>query len=412
MVPFDLTRACCLLLTVLGLAASTAAQCGHDWITGVGDGLPRDGEVFTSTLWDPDGPGPETPRVVVAGRMYTVGSVAAWDPATGDWSAFGSTTSPGISGTIRALLALPNGDLIAGGEFTFANGPNRVARWNGTGWQPLGLGITGITGSVRALAAMPNGDIVAAGFFQQSGAQNSLGNIARWDGTNWLPLGTGTDSVVLALEVMPNGDLIAGGNFTQAGGVATGGIARWNGTNWAPVGSAINHTVSDLAIMPNGDLVAATVGDVRRWNGSTWTTLGAFAGNCVDVTSAGELVAGGLVRSGTTVIGGQVAQWNGTTWTALGTGIDTGVESITTAPGGRVVAVGDTPNTLPHAARIQHWDGASWHELGTGLSADGSLSSRPYVWASTIMPNGDLVIGGAFHRLGGVVTNNIACFDG
>lgn len=39
-----------------------------------------------------------------------------------------------------ALAVMPNGDLVMGGDFTFAglaNGTNRIARWNGTSWAAM-----------------------------------------------------------------------------------------------------------------------------------------------------------------------------------------------------------------------------------------------------------------------------------
>ena len=35
------------------------------------------------------------------------------------------------------------------------------------------------------------------------------------------------------------GELIAAGDFTTAGGVEARHIARWNGTNWSPLGTGI-----------------------------------------------------------------------------------------------------------------------------------------------------------------------------
>ena len=54
--------------------------------------------------------------------------LAAYDPTTGTWSAFGT----GMNGTVRALAVRPNGNLVAGGDFVTAGGVtvNRVAEWH------------------------------------------------------------------------------------------------------------------------------------------------------------------------------------------------------------------------------------------------------------------------------------------
>ena len=159
------------------------AQCTPQWLPG--NGVPGvSGQVRATTMWDPDGSGPLTPRLVVGGSFQAAGNVAAnriavQDQASGAWSALGT----GMNATVDALAVLPNGDLVAGGMFTTAGG-------------------------------------VAAN------------SVARWDGSAWSALGAGMNSGVWALAVLPNGDLVAGGMFTTAGGVVANRVARWNGSTW------------------------------------------------------------------------------------------------------------------------------------------------------------------------------------
>src|SRR5262245_51640648 len=166
------------------------AQCATQWVPG--DGVPGvSNGVYAMTSWDPDGPGPAPPVVVVGGAFLVAGTrlanwIAAYDPSTGSWSTLGS----GMDGPVYALATLANGSLGAGGSFTTADG-------------------------------------VAAN------------NIASWNGTSWSALGLGTGQDVRALTTLPNGDLVAGGTFTTAGGVAANGIARWNGSSWSALGSGL-----------------------------------------------------------------------------------------------------------------------------------------------------------------------------
>jgi len=77
--------------------------------------------------------------------------------------------------------------------------------------------------------------------------------IARWDGSSWAPLGSGMNSwegssAVLALAVLRSGDLVAGGSFTRAGGLPSGYWARWSETGipWVaqePAGQSIDTGV-------------------------------------------------------------------------------------------------------------------------------------------------------------------------
>jgi peptidoglycan hydrolase-like amidase len=87
-------------------------------------------------------------------------------------------------------LTVYNGELIAGGEFTYAGGVtcNGIARWNGSQWQPLG---TGMNGSLRCRAlTVYNGELIAGGWFTTAGGV-TCNYIARWNGSQWQPLGTG-----------------------------------------------------------------------------------------------------------------------------------------------------------------------------------------------------------------------------
>lgn len=103
---------CCLAAL---FARSAAAQCATQWLPG--DGVPgTNGGISAMVPWDPDGPGPLPPVVVVGGGFTVAGavptnSIAQYDPVSGVWSALGS----GVDYRVFALTTLPNGDLVAGG---------------------------------------------------------------------------------------------------------------------------------------------------------------------------------------------------------------------------------------------------------------------------------------------------------
>jgi hypothetical protein len=216
-------------------------------------------------------------------------AIASWDGT--NWSALGTGTEldGGDSGFVFAITTMPNGDVVAGGAFAIAGGiqTGPIARWDGVAWSALGTGVTGASGpgAVYAVAVLPNGDLIAGGEFAQAG-DAPASNIARWNGTSWSALGDGisagpSDASVNALLVMPNGDLIVGGWFTSAGGVNANGIARWDGSSWSALGEGVTGgsvftIVHSLALLPNGDLVAsgrfASAGGVPAQNIARWTT--------------------------------------------------------------------------------------------------------------------------------------------
>ncbi|MCB0252007.1 MAG: hypothetical protein KDI07_25790, partial [Anaerolineae bacterium] len=193
----------------------------------------------------------------------TVNGVARWNGA--QWHALGS----GIDGDPTFVFALaigPDGSLYAGGGFTAAGGvaANGIARWDGAQWHALGSGVSGgYFPRIFALAIGPDGSLYAGGEFTTAGGVTA-NRIARWDGAAWHPLGSGMDESVDALAIGPDGSLYAGGRFSTASGVAASRIAAWDGGQWRPLGSGTDGTVYALLVAPDGLLYA----------GGTFTTAG------------------------------------------------------------------------------------------------------------------------------------------
>jgi len=155
--------------------------------------------------------------------VTTSHSLHKWDGTT--W-----TQIPTPFGPIDTVAILPSGDPVVGGAFGIPSIPGigNIARWDGTQWQPLS---TGMNGRVRALTALPNGDLVAGGLYATAGSTQAY-DIARWDGTTWHAMehiiGTlSSYGVVFELEVGRDGELLVGGNFLTAGPQSSANFARW-----------------------------------------------------------------------------------------------------------------------------------------------------------------------------------------
>ncbi|MGE3175033.1 MAG: WD40 repeat domain-containing protein [Planctomycetota bacterium] len=439
------------------------AQCGPRWLSG--HGVPGvAGTVLTSCLWDPDGAGPAQPLLAVGGSFQAVGNttadrVASLDLATGEWRRIGA----GIPlSTVHVLLALPNGDLVAGGLFQ-QFGPalgTCVARWDGTSWSPLGDGLAsglgGFPGQVDALALGPNQELVAAvcnenlgrfaiaqwnGLFWATlgggsgtlsalsfGANGDLyvgglfaaiagvpaANIARWDGAVWSALGNGTGGQVRGLQVLANGDLEASGWFDTAGGAVAFGVAQWNGAVWTASAPGSTQRVYRALRRTNGQLLAVVlVGSnaaVARWSGVDWQPLGGTSESGGASTllelPGGDLFAGGLFDTIGGVAADSMARWDGVAWSALAPGFNRAVlASLALADGGLLVGggfamAGDVP-----ARGVARRDGDSWSALGNGLDGGDVL-------ALAQLPGGDLIAAGSFTRSGGQPLEAIARWDG
>ncbi len=460
---------------LLSSGPALVAQCALQWQPQGGLGG-VDGAVLASVEWDPDGAGPHTPVIVLGGTFSVAGTASApnlatFDPATGVWSTlgsgfdgsvralavsatgeliaggsfqtagglairgiarwngstwvgFGSGFAVGQSAGVGALAVLPNGDLVAAGDFTSIGGvaANHIARWNGSSWSPLGSGVAwpGVSASVLALAAMPNGDVVAGGWFTVAGAVNAVG-IARWNGSAWSALGGSVNSAVRTILPLPNGDLLVGGQFGSAGGQTAIGVARWDGTNWFPLGAGLRIGTGlgqaySLARTSNGDVIATgaftTAGgvaaaNIARWDGAAWSALGSGLslglGQTMLVRAAGPVVVGGQFTAAGGVPADRVAQWSGSSWAPLSGGWNGSVHAIARRGNGDLVAAGTFTSAAGVPANgVASWNG-SWSPMGSGMD---------FVYALTVAANGDVVAGGAFSSAGGAAASNVARWNG
>lgn len=155
----------------------------------------------------------------VAGSSTGNSAVWRWNDAQNAWIGYGS----GVNDQVLSLHEASNGDLLIGGNFTNAGGTpaNSIARWTGSSFAALGTGITYPSQpfqlAVRAMVQMPNGDLVAGGQFDTAGG-NVGGRIARWDGAAWTRLSQGAGDIVWTLLRTPANEVIIGGAYTNAGG--------------------------------------------------------------------------------------------------------------------------------------------------------------------------------------------------
>ena len=271
---------------------------------GADDGT--DGNVHALAVWN-DGGGD---ALFVGGCFSTAGGVTANNVARWDGSAWSSLTGPtgnGVDGCVDALAVWDDGTgsaLYAGGYFTSAGGVvvNRIARWDGTVWEPLtGPTEIGVNRPVHALAAWDDGTgsvLYAGGYFYQAGGVFAY-YLARWDGAFWSALpAAGLNARVKALAVW--GDetgnaLYAGGYFTGGGGQIMNYIGKWDGASWSalegPSFPGMDDGVESLAVWDDGTGEALFAGgwfelaggvsanSVARWDGAAWSALSGPQGN-------------------------------------------------------------------------------------------------------------------------------------
>jgi hypothetical protein len=191
-------------------------------------------------------------------NLYPLRQVARFDGVA--WTPVGGP----LYGWVHALATLGNGDLVAGGDFTVAgSGPaDRIARWNGTAWVPLGSGLQGWPyQTVRTLLRLPDGDLLAGGSFTSAGPVAAAG-VARWDGAAWNAIGSGTLGEPRALALAPR-ELFVGGVFQTAGGFIARNAAALSAS--CPATVAVHGAGCSGSAGPN--VLAATT---LPWIGGTF----------------------------------------------------------------------------------------------------------------------------------------------
>ena len=364
----------------------------------------------------------------------TGASLAAPQIAAGGFSV--EFAQPGLEPRVFAL-DLWQGRPIAGGEGLVSNGKvlGSVAVFNGVTWDPLG---SPPDGKVRAFAIY-QGELYAAGRFESVAGQAAF-HIARWTGTQWLPVGQGIhpgvpspENVVFVMTVY-QGELWVGGHFQNAGGQASANLARWDGSNWhaLPIGVQGPGTPTVRALHRHGtDLyIAGEFGSVagmpaqhlaRLDSAGTYSEVGGglFSAAYALESYAGDLYVGGGFEFAGGTAANKIARWDGNTLQPLGTGIPdssiaTSVFSLAATDeflyvGGNFLVAGGISTR-----RLARWDGMNWS------SADGVHGTDIGTTVIALQPlENQLLVGGEFQYAGAAptagtakVSTSVALLDG
>lgn len=297
--------------------------------------------------------------------------LARWDGE--NWH----TVDDGTCKSVNAML-IHDGKLYAGGSFesTADKYYSGIACWDGTRWNSMKGGVTEIMfcPSVQAIEVF-QGDIYVGGGFKLAGGKVVRG-IARWDGSDWYGLGGGLSDygyydygTVFGLAA-DDDFLYVAGYFNSAGSVPAGNIARWDGTQWVPMNTIIRPGVRTMKrigsyLYIGGWFALPTnpgcANNIARWDGSRWDEMGGGTNEMVlsiCCTGPDVYVIGNFTAAGNVPAQG-IAKWDGTGWTALGSGVDTRGWNfaVTATEAGEVFAGGDfkTAGDVP-SNRIARWN--------------------------------------------------------
>ncbi|MFN0134441.1 MAG: GC-type dockerin domain-anchored protein [Phycisphaerales bacterium] len=439
--------------------------------------------------FDDDGTGPQPTRLFIAGQMGLIDAVPVNNIARrGDTSWEPLQTGAGLDGPVRAMCVFDEdgsgpmaAQLFAGGGFVLAGDiiAAGVARWTPDG---SGAGKWTRVGSGLSAFATPRTDVSALLAFDADGpgpAREALyagGNIvltggsaavpvAKWDGSEWSPVGTPASAamwIVRSLCVFdPDGTgplppALHLGGYSNAGPIA----ARLDHATqqWVPVGTAypaacrVLSTFDEDGAGPLPPTLYAGVefdafgpGGLLALVDGVWTPVGGgvggpytsvrgmieydFGGPSPELVVVGDFwCLGGSLMNCTGITSSTVGRWRGQSggWASLAGGLYAGQGS----PGSGAYAVGKFRDEIGESiyvsgalgdaggiggANLFRWSpgsgGGSWSAVGAGL--DGNFPRSAYAMlafdddGSGPLPPA-FYLGGEFTSAGGLGALNFA----
>jgi len=336
---------------------------------------------------------------------------------------------PNVSGSVYAITPQPDGKILIGGSFGSIGGVARtlVGRILANGQVDTTFVTESIApGSIQTLVLQSNGQVVIGGSFMGVG-DASRDNIARLnaDGSLDASFNPGANGDIFTLAVQADGKILVGGEFIRLGNQVRTCLGRLNadGTLDTTFNPTVDGTISAIAVQADGKILVGgfftllnnqprmCMGRLNT-DGTLDTTFGLTNGpnddvHCLAIQADGKILVGGEFWS----VGGQdhcgIARVNtdgsmDASFTAI---IDNTVESLAIQPDGKILVGGAFPaingdNTRIRIGRLNP-DGTL---DTTFLSPGGALDT---VYALAVQADGNAIVGGSFHSLGGVARNHI-----
>jgi uncharacterized delta-60 repeat protein len=351
----------------------------------------------------------------------------------------------GVADRVNTILALPNGQFIVGGEFTFVGAvtsvqQNFIARFNIDGTLDSSFN-PNPNNSVDCLALQPNGQLLMGGNFTQIQALNATDGLlnpaqttpfnqnflarVNLDGSLDTSFNPDPSNPISAIAVMPNGQILIDGPFVSL--QPNAGVGIFPRLNFArvnfdgsldqafipnPIGSVnailplangsfyvaggfvaiANTPISHLALFTaGGSLNTSTAPQANNLGGNTVNAIVMQTDNQVIIGGAFSAIAGSS--------GANVARF------ASDSTPDATFNANTDGP---VNAIALLPNGLPiptQAAGVAWVTATGALRSGFGSSTIADISGT--VSCVVVQSNGQVVIGGNFKNSSGVTGNNL-----
>jgi uncharacterized delta-60 repeat protein len=344
----------------------------------------------------------------------------------------GFTPGTGANGLVRSVAVQADGRILLGGAFTTFNEVPRkfVTRLNTDGSQDLTFDPgTGANALVSSVASMSGNRVMLGGFF--TGVNGVPYRYVARLNSNGAPdlmfnQSIGLNAAVNTLAVFSNGRILLGGAFS----VPSRGISRLAASGAVDIsfspGPGANDQVHSLILQPDGSAIiggafTSLAGEPRSRvarldaSGQVDTEFGA-----IPAISSGTVYSSARQSDGKVIVVGDFVPVSGTVRTRIarlntdgsldngfnsGVGANAIIYSVGVQASDKVVIVGD----------FTSFDGVSRSRIAR-LDADGSIDlsfdpgsgANATVYALTILPDDNVLIGGAFTTINGQPRRGIA----
>lgn len=270
-----------------------------------------------------------TAIVVSGGDLYVGVRYNGTDSANYFLKYDGTTWTPlgtGMTGGGVSSIAVIGTDVYVAGNFNAVGGvpASRIAKWNGSSWTALGTGIPpNPSTNYEIKLAVAGSDLIVAGDFTEAGGV-PVNRIAKWDGSSWSPMGSGLNGrygqwTVAKALISAGSDIYVGGDFFMAGCNISPFFARWRQTQW--IGSSDGGDWHTPANWGNGSVPAPSTSVTIAANNASISsadvtlsslivtsgrTLTIGAGRTLTVTGNLDLANGNLAGPGSLVVNGDL----------------------------------------------------------------------------------------------------------
>ncbi len=246
---------------------------------------------------------------------------------TGDISNLNWSTDfalPGFNQTVKSSVEY-NGELYVVGLFSTVNNiiTNGIAKWDGTQWLPV---IDEFDGNAFYQVSVYNGELIVSGSFNSINGV-AASNIAAWDGSHWRAITTNSNLNVKAMAEF-KGDFYIAGDFSAYDSTYIPKLIKWDGVTWKVIDIENNPSnlltfTSSLEVY-NNELYVAGDGIIKSSDGITWSGLASGLDNNGEsfviydmVINDSMLVVSGSFANAGGVLSKNIAEWDGNNWLPL-----------------------------------------------------------------------------------------------